>query len=90
MHAKIKAKISSAVTAQLISAFVFSSRILLFVFYSVYLKIQDSSFFYGCIGQLVLDLVGNGEDQFSCIAAHIIYKTVYTVASGGIPLSVSF
>ena len=57
---KTKAQISRAVTAQLISAFVFTTRIVHFLPY-LYPKFQDSSF-----------LLGKPEDWFSHVAAHLM------------------
>ena len=59
-YAKTKAQISCAVTAQLISAFVFATRIVIFLFY---LNPKFSSF--SCKGRFVSDLFGNPQDQFS-------------------------
>ena len=65
-----KQKEQIAVTAHLISAFVFATRIVQFLFY-LYPKFQDA-FLCGCIGQFVSDLVGNPEDRFSCAEAYMI------------------
>ena len=63
-----------AVTAKLISAFVFDTRIVhvQFIFF-LNQKFPVSSQLCDYTGQFLSDLllVGNLEDQFSCIAAHI-------------------
>ena len=66
---KTKALISCAVTAQLISAFVFATRIVQFLLY-LYLKFQ--AFFYDCTGGFVSHLVRTPVDRFSRIAALIM------------------
>ena len=53
-----KMQISCAVTAQLISAFVFTTRIVQSHFY-LYPKFQASSHFCDCTGRFVSDLVRN-------------------------------
>ena len=69
-YAKIKTQISCAVIAQLISAFVFDRRAVQFVLY-LFPKCQASS-----TGWFVSDLVGNTEDRFSHVAAHMLgYKS---------------
>ena len=84
-YAKTKAQISFAVTAKLISAFVFATWIVkLVVFLNP--KFQASSLllrsdtnrpvqsqnFCDCTGRFVSDLVGNPENQYSCcVVAHI-------------------
>ena len=65
--AKTKAQISFAVTAKLISAFVFATRIVYFLFY-LNPKFQASSSFLR-LYRFVSDLVGNPEDRFSRVAA---------------------
>ena len=61
-----------AVSAQLISAFVFATQIVESLFF-LNPKFQASYlvFFRDCTGQFVSDMVGNPEDQFSRITAHI-------------------
>ena len=68
-YAKTKTQISCAVTAQLISAFVFATPIVSFLLY-LYPKFQDS-IFCGCTGWFVSDLVRNLKDRFSRVASHI-------------------
>ena len=69
VYAKTKAQISCAVTAQLISAFVFATRIVQLLFY-LYRKLQDSCVYLcDCTDWFVSDLVGNPDDQFSRVAA---------------------
>ena len=58
----------SASQLQLISAFVFATRIVQFLFF---LNFKLLAIFYSCTGQFVSDLVGNPEDRFSRVAAHI-------------------
>ena len=72
-YAKTKAQISFAVTAKLISAFVFATRIVQFFFF---LSPKFQASFCDCTGRVVLDLVGNPEDRFSRDSAHIytLYK----------------
>ena len=65
-YVKTKAQISCAVTAKLISAFVFATRIVHFLLY-LYPKFQDSSFLLS----FVSDLVGNPKDLFSHDAAQL-------------------
>ena len=71
---KTKAQISFAeadVTAKLISSFVFATRIVKFLFF-LKPKFQASSLFLKLYRPVVSDLVGNPNDQFSRVAAHII------------------
>ena len=56
---------SQKVTAKLISAFVFATRIVQL------LSFLNLACFCDCTDWFVLDLVGNPEDQFSRVAAHI-------------------
>ena len=61
-------------TAKLISAFVFATRIVQFLFY-LNPKFQVSShllWLYLCTVRFVSDLVGNPEDLFSHNEAHIV------------------
>ena len=67
-HAKTKAHINCAVSAQLISAFVFATWIV------PKLQVSSVAIFYRCTAQIVLDLVGNTGDRFSHDAAHNIYN----------------
>ena len=69
-NAKTKTQISFTVTAKLISAFVFATRIV----QSLYLlnpKFQASSILSDCNARFVSDLVGNPEDRFSHNEAHL-------------------
>ena len=70
-YAKTKAQISCAVTAKLISAFVFATRIVQPLF-CLNPKFQASSFFCDCTDRFVSDKVGNPENRFSRVAAHLI------------------
>ena len=66
---KTKAQISCMKTAQLISAYVFTTYIgpsLNFI----YPKFQ--AFFYGCAARCVWDIVGNTKDMFSHDVVHLI------------------
>ena len=68
-----KTQISFAVTAKLISAFVFARQIVQFLFY-LNPKFQASSHLVlcGCTARFMSDLVGNPEDRFSHDEAHFI------------------
>ena len=69
-YAKTKQQISCAVTAQLISAFVFATRIVQFLFFlNQKLKLH---MFYGCTDRFVSELVGNPEDRLSRVEAQNI------------------
>ena len=59
MRKQRRTEITCAVTAQLISAFVLSTLILL-------------ALFCDCSGQFVPDLIGNPEDRFSRVEAHLL------------------
>ena len=73
--AKTKAPISRAVTAQLIGAFVFATRIVKFSsFYSQNFKLL--AFFCDYTGWFMSDLVGNPEDRFSRLAAQMEIKQI--------------
>ena len=63
-YAKTKTQISFAVTAKLINAFVFATRI---VQYLHFLKpnFKPLAILCGCTARFVSDLVGNPEDRFS-------------------------
>ena len=70
--AKTKPQISFAVTAKLISAFVFATWIVQSLYY-LNPKFQASiAIFCGCTAPFVWDLVENPEDQFSHNKAHLI------------------
>ena len=71
-YAKTKTQISFAVTAKLISAFVFATRIVQSLYmYLLNPKFQASMHFCDCTARFVWDLVGNPEDGFSRNEAHI-------------------
>ena len=70
-YAKTKTQISFAVTAKLISAFFFATRIIRSLFF-LNPKFQASSIFCGCTARFVSDLVGNPEDRFSHNEAHLM------------------
>ena len=77
-YTKTKAQISCAVTAQLISAFVFTAQIVKFISY-FYPKFQDSTFFCGHIGCFVLDLVGNASKNLNSQACKFLSSWVMTL-----------
>ena len=81
-YAKTKTQISFAVTAKLISAFVFATRIVQSL-YSLNPKIQaPRAIFCGCTARFVSDLVGNPEDRFSqneALFTQIIRETPFAV-----------
>ena len=60
-YAKTKTQISFAVTAKLISAFVFATQ-----------NFKPLAIFCGCTVRFVSDLVGNSEDRFSHNEAHLL------------------
>ena len=72
-YAKTKTQISFAVTAKLISAFVFATWIVRSIFY-LNPKSQASSHSVAVQPGIVLDLVGNPEDRFSHNEAHILFS----------------
>ena len=63
-YAKTKAQISCAVTTQLISAFVFATQIVLFLFFINPKFPKPLSFFFDSTGQFVWDLVGKPQIGF--------------------------
>ena len=63
-----RSAVQCAVTAQLISAFVFATKIVQFLFY-LYTKFQASN--CDCTGQFMSDLVGTTEGRFSHVAAQL-------------------
>ena len=69
-YAKTKTQISFAVTAKLISGFVFATRIArsLFLLNPNFMPLD---IFCNCTVQFVSDLIGNPEDRFSYDEAHI-------------------
>ena len=69
-YAKIKTQISFAVTAKLISAFVFANWIVQSLYF-INRNFKLLNIFCGCTAWLVSDLVGNLEDRFSHNEAHI-------------------
>ena len=73
-------QISFAVTAKLISAFVFATQIVQSIYYlnpsTIHLLPKSENFkllaiFCGCTAWSVSDLVGNPEDRFSHNEAHM-------------------
>ena len=73
-YAKTKTQISCAVTAQLISAFVFSTPTVQFLFF-LNPKFQASSHFLWVYNLVCADLVGNPEDRFSHNEAQFTFVT---------------
>ena len=69
-------KDADAVTAQLISIFVFAKQIVQFI--SLNLKFQASRYFCDCTDQFVSNLVGN-RDWFPHMKAHLflVYIELY-------------
>ena len=75
-YGKTKTQISFAVTAELISVFVFTTQIVQSLYF-LNLEFQasrSSCVFCGCTARFVSDLVGNPEDRFSHNKAQIISK----------------
>ena len=70
-YAKTKVQVSCAVTAQLISTFVFATGIVQSLSY-LYQNFKLLGCFCVCTGRFVSDLVENPEDQFSSVTTHII------------------
>ena len=70
--AKTKARISCAVTAQLISAFVFARGVVQSLFLNLKFKASSRHLFCDFTGQFVLDLVRNAYSWFSHAKAHFI------------------
>ena len=75
-YAKTKAQISFAVAAKLISAFVFTTRIVQFLLYLNAQNFKILALFCDCTGRFVSGLVGNPEDHFPCVVAHILLSPV--------------
>ena len=69
-YAKTKTQISFAVTAKLISAFVFATRIVQSLFF-LNPKFKPLAMFCSCTARFVSDLGGNPEDRFSDDEAQI-------------------
>ena len=61
--------VSCVVTAQLISAFVFTTLVVQSLYFQNLLSI-----FYGCTALVILDLLRNLKDRLSCDAAHGDYS----------------
>ena len=74
-YAKTKAQISFAVTAKLISAFVFATRIVQFLFY-LNPKFQASSFFLRLHRPVYVGPGRKPEDRFSCVTAQMVSNTL--------------
>ena len=71
-YVKTKPQISCAVTAQLISAFVFATQIVQSLFF-LNPKFKPLAIFCSCTVRFVSDLVGNPEYRFSHNEAQIMY-----------------
>ena len=69
-YAKTKTQISFAVTAKLISAFVFTTYLEQFLFF-LNRNLKPLAIFCSCTAWFVSDQVGNPEDRFSHNEAHI-------------------
>ena len=76
IYAKTKKQISGAVTAQLISAFVFATRIVQSIVQSLYFLnpkyFKPLVIFIDCTAWFVSYLVGNLEDRFSHNEAQLL------------------
>ena len=70
-YAKTKTQISFAVTAKLISAFVFATRIVQALYSLLLRNFKPLDIFCGCTAGFVSDLVENPEDRFSQNEAQI-------------------
>ena len=70
-YAKIKAQISCAITAQLISAFVFATLKVGFFLFLNHKFLEHLPIFCSCIGRFVSDRVGKPEDRFCRVAAQL-------------------
>ena len=71
-YAKTKTQISFAVTAKLISVFVFATRIIQSPLLPKIRNFKSQAIFSDCVVRFVQsDLVGNPEDRFSDVASHI-------------------
>ena len=71
-YAKTKTQISCAVTAQLISAFVFATQIVSTIPLLPKFKISKPlAILSNCAARFMSDLDGNPEDRFSHVEAHI-------------------
>ena len=77
-YAKTKPQINSAVTAKLISAFVFATWIVQYLYF-LNTNFKPLAISSSCQAQLVSDLVGNPEDRFSDVAAQLWQFLSYTV-----------
>ena len=75
MLKKTKTQISFAVTAKLISAFVFATRIVQSLYF-LNPKFKHLAFFFDCTARFVSDLVGNPEDGF-LMRLILTYKICY-------------
>ena len=64
-YAKTKPQISCAVTAQLISDFIFAAWIVQSLYFLTFRNFKSLTIFCGCTARFVSDLVGNPEDLFS-------------------------
>ena len=70
-YAKTKTQISFALTAKLISPFVFPTQIVQSHFY-LNTNFKPLAIFSDCTARFVSDLVGHPEDRFSHNEAHIL------------------
>ena len=74
-HAKTKTQISFAVTAKLISAFVFATQIVQSLYFLNTKFPASSHLVWLYTAWFVWDLVGNPEDRFSHNEAHVVIKS---------------
>ena len=74
-YAQTKTQISFAVTAKLISNFVFAIRIVQFLFYQIR-NSKPLAILCSCTAWFVWNLVGNPEDRFSHNEAHVMEPCV--------------
>ena len=70
-YAKTKVQLSFAVTAKMISAFVFATRIVQFLFF---LNRKVQALFCACTARFVSDLVGNSNCWFSHAMNHMVLQ----------------
>ena len=81
-YAKTKTQISLAVTAKLISAFVFA--------YMQNLNFKSLAIFCGCTARFVSDLVENPEDRFSHLTTQLNYVFMGGGGGGGVICHILF
>ena len=82
-YEKIKAQISCAVTAQLISAFVFATSIESYLFF-INPKFQAFTHLLSLYSSICVELIENPEDRFSRDATHVLTNTMLLLCSNTI------